>query len=68
MSDRSKRDNSSQRIEFLPEKDKFLKARLKSSNRWILAHILSGKNKYLFLFVFFITIISAVLTAQTFIY
>lgn len=68
MNDRSKRDNSSQRIEFLPEKDKFLKARLKSSNRWILAHILSGKNKYLFLFVFFITIISAVLTAQTFIY
>jgi len=68
MSDRSKRDNSSQRIEFSPEKDKFLKARSKSTNRWILAHILSGKNKYLFIFVFFITILSAVLTAQTYIY
>lgn len=50
-------------IEFSPELDKFYKTR-KSPTKWILAHILSGKNKYLIIIVIFTTIIATVLSSQ----
>ncbi|MFX1274273.1 MAG: ABC transporter ATP-binding protein [Promethearchaeota archaeon] len=50
-------------LEFSPEWDKFYKAR-KSPIRWILAHIFSGKNKYLIFIVFFTTISAAIINSQ----
>ncbi len=54
-------------VEFLPEKDRFLKMR-KSPLRWILSHIFSGTNKYLILIVIFTTIIAAILNSLILIY
>ncbi len=60
-------EKNSHLIEFSPEEDKFYKAR-HSPIKWILAHILSGKNKYLIFIVIFSTIFAAILSSQVLIY
>ena len=55
-------------IEFSPEKDPFIKARKKSSRRWILAHIFHDTNKIFIFIVFFTTILTANLATIIFVY
>jgi len=50
-------------VEFSPEKDLYKTAREKGSQRWIIAHILKGSNKFLFFFTFLTTILSSVLSS-----
>lgn len=63
MKDKDQTINNLHSVEFLPEEDKYYKAR-KSPLRWILAHILSGKNKYLLIIVIVTTITAAILSSQ----
>ena len=60
-------DKNSHYIEFSPEEDKFYKTR-KSPSKWILAHILSGRNKYLIIIVIFSTIIATIMSSQVLLY
>ncbi|TXT66308.1 MAG: putative multidrug export ATP-binding/permease protein [Promethearchaeota archaeon] len=53
------RNAQPQYTEFQPTEDEFAKARERGTNRWILAHIIHGRNKYILIIVFFSTILSA---------
>ncbi len=54
-------------MEFSPELDVFAKSRKKTPRRWILTHILAGKNKYFVLIVLVTTILGAILSSQLYV-
>jgi len=56
------------RAEFSPGKDPFEEARQKGPIRWIIAHILHGRNKLFLLLTFLITTISSTVSSQVMIF
>jgi ATP-binding cassette subfamily B protein len=57
----SKVTGNEKKTEFMPEKDKFVKARMKGPRRWIIAHMLAGSNKVIVFLIFMGTILTATL-------
>ena len=52
--------NGNTKTEFSPEEDKISQVRT-SSQRWIIAHLLAGPNKFIIVIIFFGTILSSLL-------
>ncbi|UCG02161.1 MAG: ABC transporter ATP-binding protein [Candidatus Heimdallarchaeota archaeon] len=51
------------KAEFLPEKDRFIRAREKGPRQWIIAHMLIGSNKLIVLAIFMGTILTATMNS-----
>lgn len=63
MSNISSPDLLERKLEFIPKADPFQNAREKGSTRWIISHLFHSTNKFILIFVFFITIFSTILTS-----
>ena len=51
------------KVEFSPEKDRFIRARQRGPRQWIIAHMLVGSNKLIVLTIFIGTIITAIMNS-----
>ncbi|MFX0122103.1 MAG: ABC transporter ATP-binding protein [Candidatus Hodarchaeota archaeon] len=53
----------SHKVEFLPEKDKFVRARQKGPHQWIITHMFVGSNKLIVFSIFVGTILTAIMNS-----